>query len=244
MQPLAFFDLDNTLICRQRALSAWLWDFRASHGLDDDAAHRMAETLRARAYPEDFAGLRRELKLSESSQELWQQYVSGMADRAACPPAVVEGLSRMRAAGWTLGIVTNGAADIQRAKIASAGLVSRVDAVCISGEVGIRKPDARIFTAAAKRCDLKLEDGGWMVGDNWETDVVGGRTAGLRTVWVTAGQQGPAVEPAPDAIAPSTIEAIDYLLTANRAVAPHQLARGPERQRAPSFDPSRLPSVP
>ncbi|WP_240507022.1 HAD family hydrolase [Thermoactinospora rubra] len=49
---------------------------------------------------------------------------------------------------------------------------------------GIRKPDTGLFEIAAKRCGTGLERGGWMVGDNLVADIRGGRTAGLRTIWI------------------------------------------------------------
>ena len=97
----------------------------------------------------------------------------------------------MRAAGWTVGVITNGAADIQRAKLESAGLAALVDGVCVSEEVGVRKPSLAIFQAAAVRCGATLAEGGWMVGDNAETDIEGGRSAGLRTLWIAAGRRWP-----------------------------------------------------
>jgi FMN phosphatase YigB (HAD superfamily) len=56
-------------------------------------------------------------------------------------------------------IVTNGMTDNQREKIYHTGLASLVDAWCISGEVGIRKPDRGIFELAAQRCGTRLDQG-------------------------------------------------------------------------------------
>ncbi|UQA94189.1 HAD family hydrolase [Streptomyces halobius] len=108
MQPLAFFDLDNTLIARQTAVSEWLDDFSAELGLDAAARHRMAETLSARAFPEDFARLRCELGLAVSTGDLWRAYVDGITRRAVCRPEVLEGLIQMRASGWALANVSSG----------------------------------------------------------------------------------------------------------------------------------------
>lgn len=47
----------------------------------------------------------------------------------------------------------------------AAGLDELVDAVCISGAVGVREPERRIFEPAAERAGVPLEDG-WMIGDN------------------------------------------------------------------------------
>ncbi|UOB09705.1 HAD family hydrolase [Streptomyces sp. HP-A2021] len=88
-----------------------------------------------------------------------------------CDPKVLDGLSQLRASGWRVGIVSNGMADNQLSKIERSGLGERVDACCVSGDVGFRKPDVRIFQLAADRCGLALADGGWMIGDNPEHDI-------------------------------------------------------------------------
>ncbi|USY18473.1 HAD family hydrolase [Nocardiopsis exhalans] len=78
------------------------------------------------------------------------------------------------------------------------GVAGRVDAWAVSGAEGVRKPDRRLFEIAARRCGAALEGGGWMVGDSPTADVVGGRGAGLRTVWIDRGRSWPEKLPAPD----------------------------------------------
>ncbi|MCD9146035.1 HAD family hydrolase [Streptomyces albireticuli] len=67
-----------------------------------------------------------------------------MATAVTCRPAVLQGLARLRSAGWTIGIGTNGASDIQRTKLTAAGLADLVDGVAVSGDLEIRKPDRRL----------------------------------------------------------------------------------------------------
>ncbi|MCD9142392.1 HAD family hydrolase [Streptomyces albireticuli] len=210
MQRLAFFDLDNTLIDRQNALSGWVNEFCISRDLSDSACIKMCEELSVRAYPADFVRLRRELQLAESADELWKSYVRGIAARVTCRPGTAQRLGELRAAGWSLGVITNGAVDIQQAKLKQTGLLGAFDMVCISGEVGVRKPSPEIFEAAARRCALPLD--GWMVGDNPATDVGGGQAVGLRTLWISGGREWPAGARNPDSIAEDASAAITYLL--------------------------------
>ncbi|MEV5242950.1 HAD hydrolase-like protein [Streptomyces cinnamoneus] len=90
-------------------------------------------------------------------------------------------MAHLRSAGWTIGIVTNGLADIQRAKLAATCIADLVDGVAVSGDLEIRKPDLRLFELAASRCNVNLADGGWMIGDK-PGDIVGGHRAGLCTI--------------------------------------------------------------
>ena len=48
----------------------------------------------------------------------------------------------------SIGLVTNGPADVQRAKIDLLELWPHIDFAVISGEIGIEKPDAGIFAEA------------------------------------------------------------------------------------------------
>ncbi|MEV7913960.1 HAD family hydrolase [Streptomyces griseus] len=107
-----------------------------------------------------------------------------MARSARCFPGVPEGLAALRASGWMLGIAANGAIATQKAKLRATGLVPPFDAVTISEAVGPRKPQRALFEAAAAACGVPLTAGGWIVGDNPDTDMAGARAAGLRTVWV------------------------------------------------------------
>ncbi len=87
---------------------------------------------------------------------------------------------------YKLGIVTNGVAGLQRKKWHGSGLETWFDAVAISGEVGIGKPERGIFEWVAKELDVPLENC-VMVGDNSDRDVQGGINAGMKTVWLERG---------------------------------------------------------
>ncbi|MFD5111913.1 HAD family hydrolase [Streptomyces sp. NPDC058391] len=144
-------------------------------------AHIRTDPLARRPPPQ---GLRDRTEPGEEGDpKLWQEYVSLMAAAVTCRPEVLEGLARLRAAAWTIGVITNGASDIQRAKLVATGLVDLVDRVAVSGDLEIRKPDLRLFQLAASRCGADLVDGGWIVGDNPAGDIVGGHLTGLRTIW-------------------------------------------------------------
>ncbi|MFG2841112.1 HAD family hydrolase [Streptomyces zaomyceticus] len=184
MTRLAFFDLDNTLVDRRSALGDALTALCRSRELSPDADQWLRTELVDRATVNDFARLRGTFGLEASAADLWQEYVDLMAATVTCRPDILEGLARLRAAGWTIGVVTNGASDIQRAKLAATGLDCLVDGVAVSGDLEIRKPDRRLFELAASRCGVSLADGGWMVGDNAAGDIGGGHQAGLRTIWL------------------------------------------------------------
>jgi HAD superfamily hydrolase (TIGR01549 family) len=69
----------------------------------------------------------------------------------------VDALRRARHSGFRIAVVSNGDARRQRAKINAMCLEDIVDGCVISGEVGVRKPDRRIFEIAAERAGADLD---------------------------------------------------------------------------------------
>jgi putative hydrolase of the HAD superfamily len=98
-----------------------------------------------------------------------------------------------------LALVTNGAPDVQREKLAGTALAQRFGAIVISAELGIAKPDRRIFEHALRAVGAERE-GSVMIGDSLSRDVAGARSAGLRSIWIDRGLE-PAKpdDPTPDA---------------------------------------------
>ncbi|MGA5430677.1 HAD family hydrolase [Streptomyces koyangensis] len=211
MSRFAFFDLDGTLADRQSALSDALPGLCRSRVLSPDAERWLRIELADRATVNDFARLRDAFNLEASATDLWQEYVDLMSAAVTCRPEVLEGLARLRAAAWTIGIITNGASDIQRAKLARTGLASLADGVAVSGDLEIRKPDLELFELAASRCGVNLADGGWMIGDNPAGDIGGGHQAGLRTIWLR-GRPWPDDLPRAHHIVDDVTDAITILL--------------------------------
>lgn len=82
-----------------------------------------------------------------------------------------------------LALVTNGAPDLQRAKLAGAGLDSCFDAIVVSGEVGAGKPDPAPFALALAALGAEPAAAA-MVGDSLERDIAGARGAGIRGIWL------------------------------------------------------------
>jgi putative hydrolase of the HAD superfamily len=56
------------------------------------------------------------------------------------------------------------------------------DAIVISEEVGVRKPDRRIFDLTLTRLGVEADDAVF-VGDHPETDIRGAQEAGMRAIW-------------------------------------------------------------
>lgn len=83
---------------------------------------------------------------------------------------------------YRLAVVSNGFADIQRHKLRALGIERLFSCVLLSGELGIRKPDTRIFEKAVLLLDGDPAECLY-VGDNYGHDVVGATNAGMHTCW-------------------------------------------------------------
>jgi putative hydrolase of the HAD superfamily len=82
-------------------------------------------------------------------------------------PGAHETLDRLKRLGVRLGLVTNGAAEPQRAKVTRFALEERFDHIQIEGEHGFGKPEERAYTHALEALGVGPRET-WMVGDNLE----------------------------------------------------------------------------
>jgi len=108
---------------------------------------------------------------------------------------------------FVLGLITNGPADIQRAKVERLELPKRVDYVLISGELGIAKPDPQIFHHALGLAQVGAEEF-LFVGDSPETDILGAKEAGVWAAWINRNN----IPPPEGLLADFTIWSMDELL--------------------------------
>jgi putative hydrolase of the HAD superfamily len=123
---------------------------------------------------------------------MWEIYACARNSVELYPDALpaLEQLRTMR----PVASLTNGNADLER-----IGLHMHFAHQISARDIGVAKPDARIFLAAAERLGVAPEQI-LHIGDDPELDVVGARDAGLRTAWINrAGHPWPgALGPKPD----------------------------------------------
>jgi putative hydrolase of the HAD superfamily len=97
-------------------------------------------------------------------------------------PEVPAAVERLRAAGARLAVVSNWDVSLHDV-LERTGLRGLLDAVVISAELGVAKPDPAIFLAALDRLGATAADA-MHVGDSLDADVAGARAAGLEVVFV------------------------------------------------------------
>ena len=110
---------------------------------------------------------------------------------------------------YALGLVTNGAACLQREKLTRSGLAEHFDAVVVSGDIGAGKPDPAVFHHALAMLGVRA-DRAVMIGDTVERDVAGARAAGLRAVWIN--RSGLPRPPGPDLVEIAGLDGLPAVL--------------------------------
>ncbi|UNP78737.1 HAD-IA family hydrolase [Bacillus nitratireducens] len=83
---------------------------------------------------------------------------------------------------FKIGIITNGSTHRQKAKIINTNLNNYFDTIIISEEVGLSKPDKRIFELALNKLNVQPENT-LFVGDDLERDIAGCQNANIKGVW-------------------------------------------------------------
>ncbi|MCD6358622.1 MAG: HAD family hydrolase [Dehalococcoidia bacterium] len=93
---------------------------------------------------------------------------------------VLPTVSKLKEQGLALGMITNNTKEIHKS-CEMLGLTQYLGTAITSDEVGVGKPDLRIFNAALEQVKVKAEEA-MHVGDQYNSDVEGARRAGIQPV--------------------------------------------------------------
>ena len=194
-------DLDHTLLDTDAAEVAAYHHACAVVGLDDPAgsferyrtinrsmwaaveAGEMRATEVRTARFERFAG---ELGADVDAARMADAFVWAFAHRAELFDGALELLDALHAHA-TLALVTNGLSDVQRTRIDRLGLDRYFDAIVVSGEVGVAKPDPAIFDVTFAALNGAARSNALMIGDSISSDMRGANAAGIATCWFNPG---------------------------------------------------------
>ena len=200
MARAILFDLDDTLFDHRRSARAALTEVHRihGHGTELDAFERNHTKYLEVMHVEVLAG---RIDLDDARRERFRRvflalgvtlsdrdvdavassYRSGYMTARRALDGAAELLAAVRPHA-RIGIVTNNLLEEQQDKLQFCGLTGFVDELVVSDDVGVSKPDRRIFEIALERLGVRAEDA-VMVGDAWVNDIVGAASAGIRAVW-------------------------------------------------------------
>lgn len=208
-----FFDLDDTLISAYSKPAEFWTAFLTGHaGL---FGHHDVHTVREAilGFSRDFWSDQERhriwrLKMVEARRHCVENGLAllGITDRALAHrladdftekreaainlfPKSLETLQTIRRQGIKLALITNGAAEPQRAKVRRFALEQHFDHIQIEGEMGFGKPEDRAYEHLIATFGVAPAEA-WIVGDNLEWEVAAPQRHGLYTIWHDVEGQG------------------------------------------------------
>ena len=196
-----YFDLDDTLLDHRRAERAALSEMHRGLALADGLpleqflsiyrdvnvevwrAYGAGELSKAQARAVRFERLFDRLGIDgHDAAALGEEYLGRYGGHWEWLPGARETWHSV-ADRLPVGLITNGFAEVQRRKLDRfPDLVARAFTILISEEVGIMKPDRRIFDLAAERAACPAHRILY-VGDSLHSDVEGALAAGWQAAW-------------------------------------------------------------
>lgn len=157
--------------------------------------------------------LERYVGRSDVAEQLADMYWDRFCNACHFEPGARELLSHL-SGRYRLGLITNGYAEAQRKRLAACGIGNLFQAVVISDEVGMRKPDPRMFDLALRQLDASPDEALY-VGDNLHDDYGGARNAGIAFCFYNRDREPLAPDVLPDYVVES-LEQLTELLPGNR----------------------------
>jgi HAD superfamily hydrolase (TIGR01662 family) len=178
---------------------------RVAGGVDSMVAEsyeqrRMEEVAQAELLRQAFSGIGFDLPEDVMDHIVALDH-SAYSNSITVEPEVLATLERLRQAGYPMGLVSNITLrpDLMRADLERMGVGRYLDATVFSSEVGVRKPDPRIFQEALERLGVEPAETVF-VGDRLYDDVSGAQAAGMRAVHTRQFRQEDDPDYAPDAV--------------------------------------------
>lgn len=117
-----------------------------------------------------------------------EKYIAHFADEYLnrCPlkPHLIEGAREVLehcVKHYELHIISNGFIDPTNCKIDSAGIREYFQTITSSEEVGVNKPNPKVFSFALEKAQAQNSESA-MIGDNLKADVIGALNAGMTPV--------------------------------------------------------------
>ena len=152
--------------------NAMMWDFYAKGMVSTKElkVERWRRTLATRQFE----------VLTAVCEELERNYLEILAQGQEMFPGVKEMLERL-IKKCLVGILSNGFSKTQYQKLRFSGLDRYITRTIVSEEIGINKPNPKIFEYAVQETGASAPY--LMVGDHAETDVLGAMKSGWYAIW-------------------------------------------------------------
>ena len=225
-----FLDLDNTILDFSKAEAIAIRKTMAEYGADptDANAERYSqvndlhwkalergELTRDQVVVGRFAAFFGELGIEVDAPAVAKTYETFLSRGHWFLPGAEETVKEKLYGKYKLYLASNGTAVVQHGRMTSADLYPYFEESFVSQEIGHNKPSKEYFDAAFARIPGFRKEECLMVGDSLTSDILGGKNAGLRTVWVNPGHKTAPAHLKPDyeieflADLPALLEALE-----------------------------------
>lgn len=104
-------------------------------------------------------------------------------------PEVKETLSRLKAAGLRLAILSNGTPEMLAAAVKNSGIAALIEQVLSVEEVGVYKPHPKVYGLAAERLAIEREQVCFLSSNTWDAHAA--KAFGYRVLWCNRFGQAP-----------------------------------------------------
>lgn len=95
---------------------------------------------------------------------------------------------------YSLAVISNAISEVPRHAVRKFGLEKYFDFVTVSRDIGIRKPSREIFKFTLENLGIESHEA-VHVGDSMEHDIEGAKNAGMKAIWITAGDEETTIQP-------------------------------------------------
>lgn len=142
-----------------------LWELYHHGKIEKDflIIERYAYLLRQAHYPD---------ANNQLASHINSYYLDTLAEQKQLVPYAIELLQYLTSRGYNLYILSNGFIEVQKLKLQSAGIAHYFGRIVLSDEIGINKPDRKLFDYALQVTDSQACNT-LMIGDNYDTDILG-----------------------------------------------------------------------
>ncbi len=135
--------------------------------------------LRYKRLKESFDGLKYEIS-DRMIDHLATVYIDNLPNYNSLFNGAIEILEYL-SPNYQLHMITNGFEEVQLKKMKNSKIHHYFDQIITSEDVGVKKPNAKIFHHALALANAKPEKS-MMIGDNLEADIIGAQKVGLQTI--------------------------------------------------------------
>ena len=130
-----------------------------------------------------FRDLFAEYGIVADSDQCAARYMENLAEGDDFMPGAKEALAAL-AQKYKLYLVSNGTTHVQMRRIEKAGIAKYFQALFVSEQVGVDKPDKVFFDRCFAKIPGFCKEKAIIVGDSLTSDIRGGINAGITTCWV------------------------------------------------------------